>query len=63
MRCLKIRPIAHLDGTVTYDMVVPVGTRRTKRRTWKKWMKRAIYFQPRRVSLEPPPSHADISAY
>ena len=53
MRCLKLRPTQHLDGSVTYGMVVPSGNRRTKRRTRKKWIQRVVAFMLRQPSQAP----------
>jgi hypothetical protein len=48
MRCLKLKTYRHLDGTEYVTMSVPCGTRRTKRRTLKKWMARSSEFARRR---------------
>lgn len=49
MRFLRIADIKHLDGTTSQTMIVPVGTRRTKRRTFKKWIQRAAQWRERQM--------------
>lgn len=41
MRCLRVVTLRHLDGSTSSALVVPCGTPRTKRRTFKKWLRRS----------------------
>jgi|GEM_PF-6323702 len=57
MRHLRIKTYRHLDGSTSLTMVFPVGTRRTKRRTLKKWARRSYEFAVRTGARKKPSPH------
>jgi hypothetical protein len=52
MRCLRIAAYRHLDDTATLALVVPCGTKRTKRRTMKKWIRRSVEFAAKQPEVQ-----------